>query len=429
MNAVEITKKLVSIESTDPGQYEFEVEKYLHSLLCELKEYGVEVFESEVLDGRKNLMGVFAATNQNLNQNSKSQNSTKQNSNQNSKNQNSEKQNSELVFICHMDTVVVGDGWSKNPFEAHEESGKIYGRGACDMKSGCAVALSAFAQAVQKYKKENIKRTLKIIFTVDEEANMKGVEKVIKDGWASKNSFVLDFEPTDGALQVSHKGRLWIELDITGKTAHASMPHEGIDANIVLSSIIYSLNKKIAQLERDAELGKTTMTVGLMNGGYQPYVVPDKASATLDIRLTPPTDKETIFSLLYDATRDTMAELNLASKLTTINKVQQADAVNINSIVSYKITGDRAYVKKDDSSEFLKIFVDTLKSLNLNPNIEYFSGYTDTAVIASTLKNINCASYGPGGLALAHKPDEYVDIADIERCEKVAASLIEAILN
>ena len=425
MNAVEITKKLVSIESTDPGQYEFEVEKYLHSLLCELKEYGVEVFESEVLDGRKNLMGVFAATNQNSNQNS-SQNSN-QNTNQNSKNQNSN-QNSELVFICHMDTVVVGDGWRKNPFEAHEENGKIYGRGACDMKSGCAVALSAFACAVQKYKKENIKRTLKIIFTVDEEANMKGVEKVIEDGWASKNSFVLDFEPTDGALQVSHKGRLWIELDITGKTAHASMPQEGIDANIVLSSIIYSLNKKIAQLEEDEELGKTTMTAGLMSGGYQPYVVPDKAIATLDIRLTPPTDKETIISLLYDATRDTMAELNLASKLTTITKVQQADAVNINSIVSYKITGDRAYVKRDDSSEFIKIFVDTLKSLNLNSNIEYFSGYTDTAVIASTLKNINCASYGPGSLALAHKPDEYVDIADITRCEKVATTLIDKIL-
>ena len=412
MNAVEITKKLVSIESTDPGQYEFEVEKYLHTLLCELKEYGIEVFESEVLDGRKNLMGVFAATNQN-----------------------STNQNSELVFICHMDTVVVGDGWSKNPFEAHEENGKIYGRGACDMKSGCAVALSAFAQAVQKYKKENIRRTLKIIFTVDEEANMKGVEKVIEDGWVSKNSFVLDFEPTDGSLQVSHKGRLWIELDITGKTAHASMPHEGIDANIVLSSIIYSLNKKIDHLEEDDELGKTTMTVGLMNGGYQPYVVPDKAVATLDIRLTPPSDRETILSLLYDAVREVMAELNLASKLTKevelqkkdisqVNKSQQADAVSINSTVSYKITGDRAYVKKDDSSEFIKIFVDTLKSLNLNSNIEYFSGYTDTAVIASTLKNINCASYGPGSLALAHKPDEYVDIADIERCVQVATDLI-----
>ncbi len=412
MNAVEITKKLVSIESTDPGQYEFEVEKYLHSLLCELKEYGVEVFESEVLDGRKNLMGVFASTNQN-----------------------STNQNSELVFICHMDTVVVGDGWSKNPFEAHEENGKIYGRGACDMKSGCAVALSSFACAVKKYKKENIKRTLKIIFTVDEEANMKGVEKVIEDGWVSKNSFVLDFEPTDGALQVSHKGRLWIELDITGKTAHASMPHKGIDANIVLSSIIYSLNKKIASLEEDDELGKTTMTVGLMNGGYQPYVVPDKASATLDIRLTPPTDRETILSLLYDTVRDTMAELDLASKLTKevepqkngvsqANKSQQVDAVSINSIVSYKITGDRAYVKRDDSSEFIKIFVDTLKSLNLNSNIEYFSGYTDTAVIASTLKNINCASYGPGSLALAHKPDEYVNIADIERCVQVATDLI-----
>lgn len=398
MDAVEVTKKLVSIESTDPGKYEFEVEKFLFSALSDLKQYGIRIFEDEVDGGRKNLMAIFPSTKQ--------------------------EKEEELVFICHMDTVVVGDGWTKNPFSADEENGRIYGRGSSDMKSGLAVALSAFAYAVKNYKQENLKRDLKIIFTVDEEATMLGVEKAIKSGWVASNSFVVDFEPTDGTLQVSHKGRLWIELDITGKTAHASMPHEGIDANIVLSSIIYSLNKKIDHLEEDDELGRTTMTVGLMSGGYQPYVVPDKASATLDIRLTPPTDKETILSLLYDATRDTMAELNLASKLTTINKVQQADAVNINSIVSYKITGDRAYVKRDDSSEFIKIFVDTLKSLNLNSNIEYFSGYTDTAVIASTLKNINCASYGPGSLALAHKPDEYVDIEDITRCVQVATDLI-----
>ncbi len=413
MDAVEVTKKLVSIESTDPGKYEFEVEKFLFSALSDLKQYGIRIFEDEVDGGRKNLMAIFPSTKQ--------------------------EKEEELVFICHMDTVVVGDGWTKNPFSADEENGRIYGRGSSDMKSGLAVALSAFAYAVKNYKQENLKRDLKIIFTVDEEATMLGVEKAIKSGWVASNSFVVDFEPTDGSLQVSHKGRLWIELDITGKTAHASMPHEGIDANIVLSSIIYSLNKKIAQLEEDDELGKTTMTIGLMSGGYQPYVVPDKASATLDIRLTPPSDRETILSLLYDAVREVMAELNLASKLTKevepqkkgvsqANKSQQADAVSINSIVSYKITGDRAYVKKDDSSEFIKIFVDTLKSLNLNSNIEYFSGYTDTAVIASTLKNINCASYGPGSLALAHKPDEYVDIADVTRCVQVATSLIDKIL-
>ena len=60
MNSIELTKKLVEIESTDPGVYEFEIEKYLKSYLDELKEYGVEVFESEVVDERKNLMGVLS---------------------------------------------------------------------------------------------------------------------------------------------------------------------------------------------------------------------------------------------------------------------------------------------------------------------------------------------------------------------------------
>ena len=61
MNSIELTKKLIEIESTDPGAYEFEIEKFLKTYLDELKTYGVEVFESEVLDGRKNLMGVLRA--------------------------------------------------------------------------------------------------------------------------------------------------------------------------------------------------------------------------------------------------------------------------------------------------------------------------------------------------------------------------------
>ena len=97
---------------------------------------------------------------------------------------------------------------------------------------------------------------------------------------------------------------------------------------------------------------------------------------------------------------------------------------------------NREFVKKDDRSKFLSIMKSVLTELykkekndDYIPVVTSFSGYTDTAVVASKLKNINTLSYGPGSLALAHKPDEYVEIKDIERCEKVYMELLKEVLT
>ena len=147
--AVELTKKLVQIDSTDPGQYEGALADFVQGWLAALP--GVTLRRSEVLPGRANLMAEMPGTDPSL---------------------------PALVFICHMDTVVVGEGWTLPPFAAVEREGRIYGRGACDMKSGLACCLSAFAQAAQTPRA----RTLKFIGTVDEEDFMRGAEAVIRDG-------------------------------------------------------------------------------------------------------------------------------------------------------------------------------------------------------------------------------------------------------
>ena len=136
-------------------------------------------------------------------------------------------------MICHMDTVVIGDGWTLPPFEAIEKDGKIYGRGACDMKSGLACALTAFKNMVKKVgeRGELPEKPFSMICSVDEEDFMRGVEAAIKAGWVTKDDWILDTEPTDGQIQVAHKGRTWFELTITGITAHASNPWKGADAN------------------------------------------------------------------------------------------------------------------------------------------------------------------------------------------------------
>lgn len=394
MNSIELTKKLIEIESTDPGVYEINIEGFLKRILESLEPYGIKVYESEVINGRKNLMGVLSTSKW------------------------STDYEPEVVLICHMDTVVVGNDWTKNPFKATEENGKIYGRGSTDMKSGLAVAIKTFEYVVKNIGKDKIKRDFKIIFTVDEEADMRGVEKVIKDKWVTDKSFVADLEPTDKMIQVSHKGRFWVKLKVKGKTAHASRPELGIDANACIAEIISYVRKEVTKLPIDGELGKTTVTFGLLKGGYEPYVVPDEAQVTMDFRLTPPTYNHDIIKIINNG----------------ISEVKKT--ISDKALITYEITGDREFVKKNDDSKLLNAIKETLTKLyNENKNNDYipvvtsFSGYTDTAVIASKLKNGETLSYGPGSLALAHKPDEYVEINDILRCEEVYKNLLDSLLT
>ncbi|MEG0687599.1 MAG: M20 family peptidase, partial [Hungatella sp.] len=85
-----------------------------------------------------------------------------------------------------------------------------------------ACAMSAFAAIAACGRKP--KHSFSFIATVDEEDFMRGVERVIQSGWVTKNSWVLDTEPTHGQIQVAHKGRTWFELTVNGCTAHASTP-------------------------------------------------------------------------------------------------------------------------------------------------------------------------------------------------------------
>ena len=115
-----------------------------------------------------------------------------------------------LLYTSHMDTVMLGDGWNKDTpalgavVSQADGAKRLYGRGACDMKSGLACALAAFARAVELVGKEGQlpDRTFTFIGTVDEEDFMRGVEQAIQDGWVSEEDWILDTEPTDGQIQV-----------------------------------------------------------------------------------------------------------------------------------------------------------------------------------------------------------------------------------
>ena len=152
-----LTQGLVRIDSSDPGAYEGEIERYIKALveerLAQLSHPvldAVQIAELEVLPGRRNLMVTVPG----------------------------QSDEPRLVYICHMDTVTLGDGWDADitPLGAVVRDGKLYGRGACDMKGGLACAIAALVHTLERVAADGAlpRRGFSLICSVDEEDFMRG---------------------------------------------------------------------------------------------------------------------------------------------------------------------------------------------------------------------------------------------------------------
>lgn len=385
-----LAQELVRIDSSDPGAYEDEIEHFIKRLieqqLTQLDSPAldaVQIEELEVLPGRRNLMITVPAVSD----------------------------EARLVYICHMDTVTLGDGWDTGipPLGAIVRDDKLYGRGACDMKGGLACAISALFHTLERVAADGAlpRRGFSLICSVDEEDFMRGSEAAIDAGWVGSREWVLDTEPTDGQIQVAHKGRTWFEIEMAGVTAHASQPWKGADAVAAMAEVVCSLRRTFATLPLHEELGPSTITFGQIEGGYRPYVVPDHAKVWVDMRLTPPTDTAAATRMVEQA-------------------IVAAEAAVPGCHGSYTVTGDRPAIERDPDSPLLAALKRAADDVTgADTTVGFFTGYTDTAVIAGKTGNRNCMSYGPGSLALAHKPNEYVPHADINRCQQVLIALAD----
>lgn len=380
LNPVLITKDLIKIDSTDPGTYEDSIFTYIKDYLQNLPASLVEFTEAEVLPKRHNLMACLPCKNPTQ---------------------------PDLILICHMDTVPIGNDWTMSPFEATEKDEYIYGRGACDMKSGLACALTAFAHAVEQASTGHLlTRTLRFIATVDEEDEMRGVEHAIAAGWIPENAHILDTEPCNRRILTGHKGRVWFHLNIQGKAAHASNPWMGADAIAGMSEVISYLRKHSTELPKDDYFGPSSLCFGQISGGTTKYAVSDSCQVTMDFRLVPPATSTDAALLLEQA-------IAYASK--------QVPGI----IGNYQCTGDRPAIPYYKDSELLANLKEAYeKILGASPQIQVFTGYTDSAVISARTGNQNCVSFGPGNLEVAHKPDEWVAVQDILDCRKILDELI-----
>lgn len=398
--AAVLTQALVRIDSSDPGACEGEVESFVRDWLAaqleEAKQRAVSgearlqlgrvlLEELEALPGRRCLRLRIP---------------------------DHEEGAGGICLLAHMDTVVAGEGWpaETGAFSGVVRDGQLYGRGSCDMKGGLACAMLAFASALGRVAEGGglPSRSLSLVCTVDEEDFMRGIEAAISAGWVGATDWVQDIEPTGGSIRMAHKGRTWFELDVSGVTAHASTPWKGADAIAGMAEAICRIRRRVGELAEHPALGRSTVTFGQVEGGYRPYVVPDSCHATVDMRLVPPAGSE----LARRIVRESMAEAEEAVSGTS---------------GSWRVTGDRPPLEGHPLSPFLaRLQRACREATGHEAEMDVFTGYTDGAVVAGLCHNDNCLSYGPGELEMAHKPNEHVALADLERVQGVLVALLRS---
>lgn len=313
-----------------------------------------------------------------------------------------------LLFACHLDVVGPGEAaWEHPAFTAVESNGKIYGRGSVDMKGGTAAAVTAIRQIVES----GIKLQGDIIFAAvaGEETDSAGAKRFVDD----KNKLsvlaptglagVVIPEPTDFDIITAHRGMLWLEVTTKGKAAHSSTPQLGINAIGSMRLILNELESYEIKAGPHELLGTCSMSVNTIAGGKAMNVVPDKCSVGIDFRTLPEQNHNEIIA-------------DLQKILTKLKAVDGHFDAAISVLRQVKP------LETDSNSEFVKTFssavgINETKAVGYTTDGPHFTSIAAPVVI-----------FGPGKPHLCHKPDEYIDISDLEKGVEYYKNIISRFL-
>jgi succinyl-diaminopimelate desuccinylase len=300
-----------------------------------------------------------------------------------------------LLFACHLDVVGPGEAiWQYPAFTAVESDGKIYGRGSVDMKGPTAAAITAIRQIVES----GVKLQGDIIFSAvaGEETDSAGARRFVEDKGRLQElapkglAGVVIPEPTDFAVVTAHRGLLWLEVTTKGKAAHSSAPQLGVNAIGSMRLILNELESYEIKAEKHKLLGKCSMSINTIAGGKAMNVVPDKCCIGIDFRTLPGQNHDEIIADLQ----------RIFVKLKAGNEHFEA---------AVSVLRQLQPLETDTNSEFVKIFcsavgISETKAVSYTTDGPYFASLCSPIII-----------FGPGKSHLCHKPDEYIDIADLEK--------------
>lgn len=248
MDSLELSKKLIKIDTSTSTGNTLKLAKYIQDLLsskgfsCKLLKKGKQA----------NLIATYGT-------------------------------NPELIFSGHLDTVDPDlNEWNTDPWKPTIKNGKLYGLGSNDMKGPLACILTSVLN-----NKEKMKKGCKFIFTYAEEIGLKGIKSLPKKYF--KGRYCIVCEPTNLYPVIAHNGLIRCRVVVYGKSAHGSTPWKGVNALyhiMLLQNQIMKLNKELSN-RKSSILGKIIYNLGILKGGRAANIVPSKAEMEFDFRTIP----------------------------------------------------------------------------------------------------------------------------------------------
>lgn len=333
-------------------------------------------------------------------------------------------------FNSHIDVVEAGEGWTVDPYAGVVRDGKVYGRGACDMKGGLAASIIAAEAFVDVH--PDFPGVIEISGTVDEESGgYGGVAYLAAKGFFSRPrvDHVIIPEPLNkDRICLGHRGVWWAEIETKGSIAHGSMPFLGDSAVRHMGAVLHAfeeelfpaLDRKQTQMPVVPEgARRSTMNINSIHGGqtedFRPGLpspnVPDSCRLVIDRRFLLEEEiaevKDEVTSILDRLKRD-RPKFDYA--IRDLMEVQPTMTDRSSPVVTAVAEGIREIFGKE-------------------PDYVISPGTYDQKHIARIGHLHDCIAYGPGILDLAHRPDEWVGIDDMIESAKVMAIGLDALLR
>ena len=310
-----------------------------------------------------------------------------------------------IMLSGHSDVVPVeGQQWDSPAFEAQLKGGKIYGRGTADMKGFLACAIMTMLDA----SKQTLKRPLHLCISYDEEIGCIGVRGILDQLVATIKPPILCVigEPTMMQLALAHKGKTVFRAHCCGEEGHSALAPNFVNAIHVASSLVESIQRVQQYLQRDGhqdsgyDIPYTTVHVGKIAGGTALNIVPNSCTVDYEIR-----------HLAEDSSTDIQNQI-----LQQITAHFQ-DQIEVNEVNQYP------GLKTSPTIDAVRFMQELLPPDTAIGNISFG---TEGGLFQNAL-HCPVVVCGPGDIAVAHRPNEFVEVSQIQLCEIFLNKLLESI--
>ena len=328
-----------------------------------------------------------------------------------------------IVLSGHTDVVPVeGQNWATNPFQAVIKDNRLYGRGSCDMKGFIAVCLTKIDEII----KANLKTPIHFAFSFDEEVGCLGVKALLSQ--LKERQLQPDFciigEPTSMDVVRSHKGMLMHRCQVHGHSAHSSLVNQGVNAVTMAAKTIAYIDsmaeriKKEGPFDEEFEPPYTTLHTGVINGGTVNNIIPNLCEFLFEIRNLPE--------------QEALPLLNEVKKYIENDLIEGMHAVNPKTGFEWQELGNFPGLNTPLDSPIIKQANELLKSAHKQSDgvevKEKMPGKVSYGTEGGLFQEAGVETIicGPGSIEQAHKPNEYVDLPQLEQCETFLSALIQA---